>query len=119
MSTNTATTNTDREELFALAPYIAGLDVDASNDVTPCDAASMSDPDAIPCGECRVCVEALAWLDDGRDEAFTFVGLDGAADDETSAPRRCPGGCYGGLVADPRGPSTHNPTGLRECPVCG
>lgn len=68
-TTNTATTNT--EELFALAPYIAGLD--ASNDV----------------------------------DAFT------------SAPRRCPGGCYGGLVADPRGPSTHNPTGLRECPVCG
>jgi len=42
-----------------------------------------------------------------------------AARDLADAPRRCPGGCYGGLVADPRGPSTHNPTGLRECPVCG
>jgi hypothetical protein len=124
MSTNTATTNTDREELFALAPYIAGLDVDASNDVTPCDAASMSGPDAIPCGECRVCVEALAWLDDGRDEAFALVGLNDAADDEGQVIRatvggRCPGGCSGGYVADPRGPSRHDPMGLRACPVCG
>lgn len=113
-TTNTATANT--EELFALAPYIAGLD--ASNDVDACDAFTTNDPDAVACGVCRACMEARESLDDGRDEAFTLVGL-GPFTDETSAPRRCPGGCYGGLVADPRGPSTHNPTGLRECPVCG
>jgi hypothetical protein len=120
MSSNTAT-NTDASELFALAPFIAGLDVEASNDVAACDAASMTDPDALACGECRACVEALAWLDEGRDEAFALVGL-GPGDDEViraTVGGRCPGGCSGGYVADVRGPSRHNPIGLRAGPVCG
>lgn len=121
---STAPANTDASELFALAPFIAGLDAEASNDVEACDAASMTDPDALACGECRACVEALAWLDEGRDEAFAVVGLNDAADDEGQVIRatvggRCPGGCSGGYVADVRGPSRHDPMGLRACPVCG
>lgn len=57
----------------------------------------------------------------------TIEGLDAANDctdegDEiipATVGARCAGGCSGGFVADPHGPSTHNPTGLRECPVCG
>ena len=62
--------------------------------------------------------------DASADELFSLVatieGLDAANDDgDDAAPARCAGGCYGGLVADPHGPSRHNPTGLRGCPVCG
>lgn len=95
MSSNTATTNT----------------------VPRC--LDVNDPCGRVCGGCDDCLPLIAANDDGRDEAFALVGLDGAADDETSAPRRCPGGCFGGYVADPRGPSAHNPTGEKLCPVCG
>jgi hypothetical protein len=76
---STAPANTDASELFALAPFIAGLDVEASND----------GPD-----------------DEGQVMRATVGG-------------RCPGGCSGGYVPDPRGPSRHDPMGLRACPVCG
>lgn len=130
-STATTSTNTsnasDVEELFALVPFIAGLDAD--NDASACDALTTNDPEAVACGVCRECLAARESLDDGRDEAFTRADVapelhpldvdDGDAIVPGIGGVRCPAGCYAGFVADPHGPSKHNPTGLRDCPVCG
>lgn len=125
-TTSTATTSHENasEELFALVPFIAGLDAD--NDASACDAFTSEDPSVIACGVCSRCLEARESLDDGRDEAFTRADVapvfDLASDDEIVpgiGGVRCPAGCYAGFVADPHGPSRHNPTGLRDCPVCG
>ncbi len=127
-STATTSTNTsnasDVEELFALVPFIAGLDAD--NDASACDAFTSEDPSVIACGVCSRCLEARESLDDGRDEAFTRADVapvfDLASDDEIVpgiGGVRCPAGCYAGFVADPHGPSRHNPAGVLLCPVCG
>ncbi len=69
---------------------------------------------AAPREELFVLVATIAGLDadNDHDDGEELVPVSGHA-------RRCPAGCSGGYLADPRGPSRHNPTGLRECPVCG
>ncbi len=72
---------------------------------------------ATPANDASTPVEELFAL------VATIGGLEADNDCDEIIPAtvgaRCAGGCSGGFVADPHGPSTHNPTGLRECPVCG